>query len=143
MTKLNKVNDTTPNLNLLKSQLISITSNVQISVNSQLIVLKHLNFDSTSNKTKSQLLNYFKCSNFSQFSTDFVSPSPPSSTIIGPLQMLISQSILNQFCSNFGLYVSRPILTKYIISHRISINPITLNLKISLLQMLLSLPILN
>ena len=29
--------------------------------------------------------------------------------------MLISQSILNQFCSNFVFYISGPILTKYII----------------------------
>ena len=29
--------------------------------------------------------------------------------------MLISQSILNQFCSNFGFYISWPILTNYMI----------------------------
>ena len=28
------------------------------------------------------------------------------STLIGPLQMLISQSILNRFGSNFGFYIS-------------------------------------
>ena len=50
MTNLNKVYDTKPNLNLLKSQLISITSNVQISVNSQLIVFKILNLISVNSQ---------------------------------------------------------------------------------------------
>ena len=43
-----------------------------------------------------------------------------SAFIIGPLQMLISQSILNRFWSNFGFYISWPILTKYMIPLRIS-----------------------
>ena len=53
------------------------------------------------------------------------------STLIGPLQMLISQSILNRFGSNFGFYILGPILTKYMISQQISTNPTTSNLKIS------------
>merc|ERR1711888_251129 len=68
----------------------------------------------------------------------FFFPSPPptptpssSSTLIGPLQMLISQSILNRFGSNFGFYISGPIITKYIIPHQISTNPPPSNIKIS------------
>merc|ERR1712239_64888 len=45
--------------------------------------------------------------------------------------MLLSQSILNQFGSNFGFYITGPILTKYMIPHQISTNPTTSNLKIS------------
>ena len=45
--------------------------------------------------------------------------------------MLKSQSIINWFYSNFGFYISGPILTKYEIPHQISTNPITSNLKIS------------
>ena len=44
--------------------------------------------------------------------------------------MLKSQSIINWFYSNFGFYISGPILTKYMIPHQISTNPTTLNLKI-------------
>merc|ERR1711947_36442 len=54
-----------------------------------------------------------------------------SAFIIGPLQMLKSQSIINRFCSNFGFYISGPILTKYIIPHQISTNLTTSNIKIS------------
>ena len=43
-----------------------------------------------------------------------------SSTIIGPLQMLISQSILNRFWSNFVFYISWPIITNYMIPNQIS-----------------------
>ena len=46
--------------------------------------------------------------------------------------MLRSQTILYQFCSNFGFYISGPILTKYILTpHRISANSTTSNIKIS------------
>merc|ERR1712055_621051 len=45
--------------------------------------------------------------------------------------MLLSQSILNQFGSNFGFYILGPILTKYMISKQISTNPTTSNLQIS------------
>ena len=45
--------------------------------------------------------------------------------------MLKSQSIINWFYSNFGFYISGPILTKYMIPHQISTNPTTSNLKIS------------
>ena len=45
--------------------------------------------------------------------------------------MTESQSILNRFYSNFGFYISGPILTKYMIPHQISTNPNTSNLKIS------------
>ena len=45
--------------------------------------------------------------------------------------MLLSLPILNRFCSNFGFYISGPILTKYMIPHQISTNPTTSNLKIS------------
>ena len=37
------------------------------------------------------------------------------STIIGPLQILISQKILNRFGSNFAFYISWLIITKYMI----------------------------
>merc|ERR1712030_5255 len=54
------------------------------------------------------------------------------SFIIGPLQMLISQSILNQFFSNFGFYIPGPILTNYKKPHQISTNnPTTSNIQIS------------
>ena len=46
--------------------------------------------------------------------------SSSSSTLIGPIQMLISQSILNRFGSNFGFYISWPILAKYMIPLQIS-----------------------
>ena len=49
-----------------------------------------------------------------------------------PLQMLKSQSILKRFCSNFGFYISGPIITKYIIPHQISTNPPPSNIKISI-----------
>ena len=55
--------------------------------------------------------------------------------------MLKSQLILNRFCSNFGFYISGPILTKYIIPHQIS-NTKNLNLS-QPLQMLKSQSILN
>ena len=45
--------------------------------------------------------------------------------------MLISHSILNRFCFYFGLYISGPILTKYMIPIQISTNPITSNIQIS------------
>merc|ERR1712208_188768 len=48
-----------------------------------------------------------------------------------PLQMLKSQSILKRFCSNFGFYISGPIITKYIIPHQISNKPPPSNIKIS------------
>ena len=61
--------------------------------------------------------------------------------------MLLYLPILNQFCSNFGLYISGLILAKYEIPHQISTNPITSNLKISTnlnyFKCFLSLSILN
>ena len=52
--------------------------------------------------------------------------------------MLKSQSILNRFCSNFGFYISGPILTKYIIPHKISTNPQLQISKSQIIQMLIS-----
>ena len=83
MTNPNKVYDTIPNLNHLKSQPISITCDPYISVNSQPIWIKlwilHLMtnpnkvYDTTPNLNnffKSANLNYFKCFYLCQFSTD-------------------------------------------------------------------------
>ena len=56
---------------------------------------------------------------------DLPDPDPDPdllSTINGPLQMLISNSFLNQSWSNFGFYISLPILTKYMIPHQVH-NP--------------------
>ena len=52
--------------------------------------------------------------------------------------MLKSQLILNRFCSNFGFYISGPILTKYIIPHKISTNPQLQISKSQIIQMLIS-----
>ena len=52
--------------------------------------------------------------------------------------MIRSQSILNQFCSNFVFYISGPILTKYIISHQISTNSQLQISKSQIIQMLIS-----
>ena len=84
-------------------------------------------------------LNHFKCLSRSQFSIDFVQTLDSTSQLIPQLQKSKSQIISStsnayisvnyiQFCSNFGFYISRPILTKYIIPHQISINPKTSNL---------------
>merc|ERR1711888_284908 len=67
------------------------------------------------------------------YDTTPISTNPTTSNlnISQPLQMLRSQSSLNQFCSNFGFYISGPILTMYIIPHQISTNLTSSNIKIS------------
>ena len=72
MTNLNKVYDTKPNLNLLKSQLISITSNVQISVNSQLIVFKILNLISVNSQLVDNVEHLCYCTACSNIMTPVI-----------------------------------------------------------------------
>ena len=66
-----------------------------------------------------------------QFQFDCNPSQVKSNLRLNLFKCLTSQSILNRFCSNFGFYISGPILTKYLIPHQISTNPTSSNIKIS------------
>ena len=69
MTNPNKVYDTTPNLNHLKSQLISTTSNAYISDNSQPILFKLWILHPRTNPSKV----YDSIPNFNHFKSQLIS----------------------------------------------------------------------